>query len=78
MSEIINLPADLETALTAEAARRGLSLQEYALRILATKPEPAVSFRTGAELVAYWKREGLIGTAPEIGDSVAHARMIRH
>ena len=32
---------------------------------------------TGAELMAYWRREGLIGTRPDITDSVEHGRAIR-
>ncbi len=32
---------------------------------------------TGADLVAYWEREGLIGTRPDIKDSLEHARAIR-
>jgi predicted DNA-binding antitoxin AbrB/MazE fold protein len=31
----------------------------------------------GAELVAYWEKKGLIGTRPDITDSVAHARALR-
>lgn len=33
---------------------------------------------TGAGLVAYWQREGVIGTRPDIMDSQAHARQLRH
>ncbi|HEX6900290.1 MAG TPA: hypothetical protein VF789_11275 [Thermoanaerobaculia bacterium] len=33
--------------------------------------------RTGADLVAYWQAEGLVGTRPDIADSQAHAREIR-
>ena len=32
----------------------------------------------GADLVAYWEKKGLIGTRPDIVDSVAHARRLRH
>jgi hypothetical protein len=32
--------------------------------------------KTGAELVAYWQNEGLIGTRPDRLDSQAHARQI--
>jgi predicted DNA-binding antitoxin AbrB/MazE fold protein len=31
----------------------------------------------GAELVAYWEKKGVIGTRPDITDSVAHARALR-
>lgn len=32
---------------------------------------------TGAELVAFWQRESVIGSRPDIEDSQAHARAIR-
>lgn len=32
---------------------------------------------SGAELVAYWRREGVIGSRPDIADSQAHARAAR-
>lgn len=32
---------------------------------------------TGADLVAYWEREGLIGTRSDIKDSLEHARAVR-
>lgn len=39
------------------------------------KPKEVV--RTGADLVAYWQREGLIGTRKDITDSSKYARQIR-
>jgi len=38
-------------------------------------PNPAP--RTGAELLAYWQGEGLVGTRPDISDGPAHARHLR-
>ena len=77
MSLMLELPPELEAQLAAEAARFGLSLPEYALRLLAAggglRPAP----RTGAELLAYWESEDLVGTRPEISDSQAHARTLR-
>jgi hypothetical protein len=32
---------------------------------------------TGADLVAQWERDGVIGSRPDIGDSAAHARRLR-
>ena len=32
---------------------------------------------TGAELIDFWEREGVIGSRPEIRDSAEHARRIR-
>lgn len=77
MSLILDLPAELEAELTGEAARLGLSLPEYVQRLLAggraLRPAP----RNGAELLAYWQAEGLIGTRPEIADPSAQARSLR-
>ena len=77
MSLVLNLPPDLETALAAEAARLRLPLQEYALRLLAVGRLPDPKPRTGAELLAYWQGEGLVGTRPEITDAPGHARALR-
>jgi hypothetical protein len=77
MSLVLDLPPELETELAAEAARLGLPLPEYALRLLAggrnLRPPP----RTGADLLAYWQSEGLVGTRPDITDAPAHARVLR-
>ncbi len=77
MSLVLDLPPELETELTAEAARLGLPLPEYALRLLAggcsLRPAP----RTGGELLAYWQGERLVGTRPGIADASAHARVLR-
>jgi predicted DNA-binding antitoxin AbrB/MazE fold protein len=32
---------------------------------------------TGTELIAYWEQAGVIGSRPDITDSVAHARKLR-
>jgi hypothetical protein len=40
-------------------------------------PEDEPRPTTGAELVAYWERHGLIGTRPDITDSLEHARELR-
>jgi hypothetical protein len=77
MSLVLNLPPDLESELAAEAARLGLPIEEYAVRLLSAggglRPAP----QTGAELVEYWRREGLIGTRPDVSDAPAHARAVR-
>jgi hypothetical protein len=77
MSLTLDLPSDLVTALETEAADHRLPLSEYVVRLLADgrgeKPQP----QTGAELVEYWKREGLVGTRSEITDSAEHARLVR-
>jgi hypothetical protein len=40
-------------------------------------PEGEPMPTNGAEVVAYWERHGLIGTRPDITDSLAHARVLR-
>ena len=77
MSLVLELPRDLETELAAEAARLGLPLPEYALRLLAGGRGPTPALRNGAELLAYWQAEGLVGTRSDMADSSAHARNLR-
>ena len=75
MSLILDLPPELETELAAEAAKLGIPLQDYALRLLAGGARPAPN--NGSELLAYWQGEGLVGTRPDILDAPAHARSLR-
>ena len=77
MRIILDLPQELERELSLEAAQLGLPLAEYVLRLLATGRIVGNIPKTGAELMAYWQREGLIGTRPDIADSQKHAREIR-
>ena len=77
MSLVLELPPELETELAAEAADLGLPLPEYVLRLLAEGRSLSPAPRTGAELVAYWQGEGLVGARPEITDAAAHARALR-
>jgi hypothetical protein len=78
MSITLGLPQELESELATEATKLGVSLAEYVLRLLSTRSLLGPMPTSGAELVAYWRREGVIGTRPEITDSQAHARQIRH
>jgi hypothetical protein len=75
MGLTLELPAELATSLTEEANREGLSLPDYAVRVLAARSYASV--KSGADLVAFWRAEGVIGTRPDIIDSPAHARTIR-
>jgi len=77
MNLVLEIPPELEAELTAEAARLGLPLPDYVLRLLAGSRTTRSAPRTGAELLAYWQGEGLVGTRPEITDSPAHARALR-
>jgi plasmid stability protein len=77
MSITLDLPEELENELSVEAAQAGLSLEEYALRVLSTGLIVGKRPQTGAELVEYWQNEGLIGARPDIIDSQAHSRQVR-
>jgi len=76
MPHSISLPDTLVDTLTAEATRAGLSLPDYAVRLL-SKPRPPAAITSGADLVAYWRAEGLVGCRTDIDDSQAEARRLR-
>ncbi|MDZ8053207.1 MAG: hypothetical protein RMX68_013125 [Aulosira sp. ZfuVER01] len=78
MSIHLDLPPELEKELFYEASQLNLTLSEYILRVLTLRqilPNPP---KTGAELVAYWQSEGVINSLPDITDSQAYARNLRH
>ena len=92
MTLTLELTPKHEQQLRAEAERRGLDEVSYAKSRLfdldasdsdednalpPSGPLPPAN-GTGADLVAYWKREWLIGTRPDIKDSQAHAQAIRY
>lgn len=78
MSIRLDLPKELEHELTTEATQMGVSLAEYVLRLLSTRSSLEAAPTTGAELVAYWQQEGLLGTRSHTTDSQALARQLRH
>jgi hypothetical protein len=78
MSIHLDLPLDLESELSTEASRINLPLSEYILRVLSVRPVLSNSPKTAAEIVAYWQTERVINSRPDITDSQAHARHIRH
>ncbi|MCC5658609.1 hypothetical protein LC608_16755 [Nostoc sp. XA010] len=78
MSINLDLPPELENELFTEASRLNLPLSEYILRILSLRQVLANPPKTGAELVAYWQSEGVINSRPDITDSQAYARKLRH
>jgi hypothetical protein len=78
MTISLNIPSELENALSMEAAELNLPLPEYILRLLSTRQILNNPPKTGAELVAYWQSEGIINSRPDIIDSQAHARNLRH
>ena len=76
MGLTLELSAELEQKLTAEATRLRLPLSEYAIRLLSAGVSPSRP-TNGAELIAYWQSAGIIGSRPEIQDSPEHARALR-
>jgi hypothetical protein len=77
MTLVLELSPELERELAARAAALHLPLEEYAVRVLAGADVPRPKLNTGAELVAYWKSEGLVGTRTDIADPADHARAVR-
>lgn len=62
-------------ALTRKATAQGQRLPEYIqerVKEIATEETPI-----GAQIVAQWEREGVIGYRTDITDSQEHARIIR-
>lgn len=77
MAQIVELPDDLADALSEEASRLGMSLPDYAVRLLTSARPFAAAIRSGADLVAFWQAEGLVASQPKIGDSQTEARQLR-
>ena len=77
MSLLLDLPDELEQALAQEASQLGLSVEDYAVQLLTLRRAAAGLPQTGADLVAYWQREGVIGSRMDIQDSAAYARKLR-
>ena len=78
MTLTLELPQDLECKLLADAQRSGVSLERYALRLLSGHgPSAERASTTGAAVVAYWRREGIIGSRSDIQDAPEHARKLR-
>ncbi len=78
MSISVDLPPELESELSTEASQLNLPLSEYILRVLSMRGSIANPPKNGAELVAYWQSEGVINSRPDITDSQAYSRKLRH
>jgi len=79
MTITLELPQELEDEFAAEAERLHLSLAEYVLRVLVAGRVVASTPRTGADILASWQREGLIGTRSDVAvaDIPQYARELR-
>jgi hypothetical protein len=77
MSLTVDLPQELAADLTAEASRLGLSLPEYALRLLGGPRNSGAPLNSGIDLVDYWRNQGILGTRADVPDSQLEARQLR-
>ena len=88
MSIIVNLPAELEKTIAAEAAKAGMTVSDYVAGRLdqgtTTNGSPGTNGScglkrrlTGPEMVQRWKELGLIGYRTDITDPEAHSRRLR-
>jgi hypothetical protein len=86
MALTIELRPDAEAALRRAAARRGMVAADLARALLEEQLEreqqssESRAPTTGAELVAYWRAEGVVGAwagRTDITDSATHARELR-
>jgi hypothetical protein len=72
----LEIPDELEAQLSAEAAKAGTEIESYVLKLLVGS-QSQQKLQTGADLVEYWEREGIIGMRSDIVDSQKHARGLR-
>ena len=83
MTLTLEITPEQERQLEAEAHRRNMDAADYAKAMLFDKEPQNSETQTeeeswsGADLVAYWKREGVIGSRPDITDSLKHAQALR-
>ncbi|MBX9580008.1 MAG: hypothetical protein K2X87_06830 [Gemmataceae bacterium] len=77
MTLTLELDAELAEVLAEEAARKKMSLPDYAVYLLTITVPPPPPLKTGADVVAYWESEGLIGSRPDITDPEAHSQVMR-
>lgn len=79
MTLTLTLTPERETRLTEQARAAGLTLDDFALRVLdeAAAAPPESEPRTGADLLALWAREGAFLPADDDLDAPARARDIR-
>ena len=75
MSIVLDLPHKLLKELNSEAAKQNQDLNEYLTQLI--QRGRTVQFSTTSDILAYWKKEGLIGTRPASTDSQKVARQLR-
>jgi hypothetical protein len=81
MTLTLNLPATMETRLREAADRLGVTPDEFALKAIETALPDRRAAMTGADLIARWESEGVLGIwadRRDIPDSPEYARELRH
>jgi hypothetical protein len=68
---------ELSNEISVGAERLGVSISDYIVHLLSLTLAKDKKPKHGAELVEYWRREGLIGSRPEVTDSQEYARQLR-
>jgi hypothetical protein len=69
---------ELARSATAEAPPESAEdMEEQDEALLGTWPDDEPRPTNGAELVAYWQRHGLIGSRPDITDSLEYVQAMR-
>jgi plasmid stability protein len=78
MTLTIELTPEQEASLQARASAAGMESSEYVRQLLTSDLVTERRPMTGAEMIAYWEREGLIGSYgdPDV-DAPELARRIR-
>lgn len=64
MTLTLELDAEFAEVLAEEAARKKMSLPDYAVYLLMTTVPPPPPLKTGADVVAYWESEGSSAAGP--------------
>lgn len=77
MNLTLDLPVELENELAADASRLGISLNEYVLQRLSTRRPEMPRLMTGAEILDFWEREGVLGSRSDVIDVEAYSRALR-
>lgn len=82
MSLLLELPPALEAELIAESERLGVSVSEVVTQKISEStvnrvaPE-SIKKKTGAEFIAQWESEGLIGIRNDIENPAEFVRELR-
>ncbi len=78
MSFHIDIPSDIEERLRTEAHRVGLDPTKVALDALRTALPPTGPKLSPKELIAIWRKDGVLGTFSDRPDSPQFACELRH